>query len=122
MKIGIEAQRIFRTNKHGMDYVVLQEILQLQKTDRKNEYFIFVKPGPDRCVTDSPNMHIIEVKAPSYPIWEQIALPQAAKEMNVDLLHCVALSEPGLALPPPRCSKDTAQMPTHHNRERLRTA
>ena len=26
MKIGIEAQRIFRRNKHGMDYVVLEEI------------------------------------------------------------------------------------------------
>ena len=30
MKIGIEAQRIFRNNKHGMDYVVLKEILHLQ--------------------------------------------------------------------------------------------
>ena len=31
MKIGIEAQRIFRKNKHGMDYVVLQEIRELQQ-------------------------------------------------------------------------------------------
>ena len=29
MRIGIEAQRIFRKNKHGMDYVVLQEIIEL---------------------------------------------------------------------------------------------
>ena len=35
MKIGIEAQRIFRRNKHGMDYVVLEEIKQLQKIDLK---------------------------------------------------------------------------------------
>jgi glycosyltransferase involved in cell wall biosynthesis len=94
MRIGIEAQRIFRTNKHGMDYVVLQEILHLQRIDHKNEYFIFVKPGPDRCVEDSPNMHIIEVKAASYPIWEQIALPRAAHEMNVDLLHCTSNTAP----------------------------
>lgn len=47
MKIGIEAQRIFRKNKHGMDYVVLQEIIELQKMDHRNEYFIFVAPGPD---------------------------------------------------------------------------
>ena len=45
MKIGIEAQRIFRKNKHGMDYVVLQEIKELQKIDTVNEYFIFVKHG-----------------------------------------------------------------------------
>ena len=49
MRIGIEAQRIFRKNKHGMDYVVLQEILELQKTDHENQYFVFVAPGPDRC-------------------------------------------------------------------------
>jgi hypothetical protein len=58
MKIGIEAQRIFRENKHGMDYVVLQEILELQKLDYKNEYFIFVAPGPDRCVEDTHNFLI----------------------------------------------------------------
>ena len=42
MKIGIEAQRIFRKNKHGMDYVVLQEILQLPKIDHKNEYYTYL--------------------------------------------------------------------------------
>ena len=59
MKIGIEAQRIFRNNKHGMDYVVLQEILQLQQMDHQNEYYVFVKPGPDRCVEDSRKVHVI---------------------------------------------------------------
>ena len=45
MRIGIEAQRIFRKNKHGMDYVVLEEIKELQKSDVRNEYFVFVAPG-----------------------------------------------------------------------------
>ncbi|MBR1932452.1 MAG: glycosyltransferase family 4 protein [Prevotella sp.] len=94
MKIGIEAQRIFRNNKHGMDYVVLQEVLQLQELDQQNEYFVFVKPGPDRCVTDSRNVHVIEVKAPSYPYWEQVALPRAARELKVDLLHCTSNTAP----------------------------
>ena len=49
MRIGIEAQRIFRANKHGMDYVVLEEIKELQKSDVRNEYFVFVAPGEDRC-------------------------------------------------------------------------
>jgi len=39
MRIGIEAQRIFRKNKHGMDYVVLEEIRQLQKMDTGDEFF-----------------------------------------------------------------------------------
>ena len=94
MKIGIEAQRIFRNNKHGMDYVVLQEILQLQQMDRQNEYYVFVAPGPDHCVTDSMNLHVIELDCPTYPLWEQYALPKAARETGVELLHCTSNTAP----------------------------
>ena len=94
MKIGIEAQRIFRNKKHGMDYVVLKEILYLQKIDLRNEYYIFVKPGPDRCVEDTYNFHVIEVKCPSYPLWEQWALPRAASSLGVDILHCTSNTAP----------------------------
>jgi len=94
MRIGIEAQRIFRKNKHGMDYVVLQEIIELQKMDLRNEYFVFVAPGPDRCIKDSRNVHIIEVKGSFYPFWEQISLPKAAREAGVELLHCTSNTAP----------------------------
>ena len=40
MKIAIEAQRIYRKEKHGMDYVALEMIRELQKLDSKNEYYI----------------------------------------------------------------------------------
>ena len=94
MRIGIEAQRIFRKNKHGMDYVVLQEILEIQKMDSENEYFIFVKPGEDLCVKSTENVHVIEIACPSYPLWEQWALPQAAKKAKVDILHCTSNTAP----------------------------
>jgi len=94
MRIGIEAQRIFRKNKHGMDYVVLQEILELQKMDHRNEYFVFVAPGPDVCVTDTPNVHVILVPGNFYPLWEQWALPRAAAEARVELLHCTSNTAP----------------------------
>jgi len=94
MRIGIEAQRIFRKNKHGMDYVVLEEIKQLQKLDRKDDFFIFVRPGEDRCLEDTRNIHIIEISTPSYPLWEQWALPRAARYMNVDILHCTSNTAP----------------------------
>ena len=94
MKIGIEAQRIFRNNKHGMDYVVLQEIIELQKMDTRNEYFVFVAPGPDRCLQDSHNVHIIEVPGSFYPTWEQRALPRAASEAGVEMLHCTSNTAP----------------------------
>ena len=94
MIIGIEAQRIFRKNKHSMDYVVLQEIKELQQIDTENEYYVFVKPGEDRCVESTKNVHIIELACPSYPLWEQWALPRAAKKYGVKILHCTSNTAP----------------------------
>ena len=94
MRIGIEAQRIFRKNKHGMDFVVLQEIKELQKIDTKNEYFVFVAPGEDRCLEDTHNVHIMEIGSNIYPIWEQSTLPHAAKELDLDMLHCTSNTAP----------------------------
>lgn len=94
MRIGIEAQRIFRKNKHGMDYVVLQEIKELQKMDTRNKYFVFVAPGEDRCLEDTKNVHIIEIGGNFYPLWEQFTLPKAVKELNLDMLHCTSNTAP----------------------------
>ena len=94
MKIGIEAQRIFRKNKHGMDYVVLQEIKELQQMDTENEYYVFVKPGEDHCVESSRNVHVVELSCPTYPLWEQWALPRAAKKYGVEILHCTSNTAP----------------------------
>lgn len=94
MRIGIEAQRIFRKNKHGMDYVVLQEIKELQKLDTKNEYFVFVAPGEDRCLEDTHNVHIMEIGGSIYPIWEQSTLPHSARELDLDILHCTSNTAP----------------------------
>ena len=94
MRIGIEAQRIFRKNKHGMDYVVLQEIKWLQQIDHANEYYVFVKPGEDRCVESTKNVHVIELNCPTYPLWEQWALPREAKKYGIEILHCTSNTAP----------------------------
>ena len=94
MRIAIEAQRIFRENKHGMDFVALESIRQLQRIDRENEYFILVAPGEDRCLEESERMHIVEVKCPTYPLWEQVALPLAVQRIKPDLLHCTGNTGP----------------------------
>lgn len=94
MKIAIEAQRIFRPNKHGMDFVALETIRELQKIDHENEYFIFVSSGPDHCLNESDNMHIVELRCPSYPLWEQVALPRAVARVRPDLLHCTSNTAP----------------------------
>ena len=95
MKIAIEAQRIFRTKKHGMDLVALEVIKQLQEIDSVNEYFIFVKPDKDSsCLKVSTNFHIVEIPSAPYPIWEQYYLPKAIKKINPDILHCTSNTAP----------------------------
>lgn len=94
MRIGIEAQRIFRKDKHGMDYVVLQEIKEIQKMDSENDYFVFVAPGDDPCLEETQNVHIILINCPTYPLWEQWALPRMARKLKLDLLHCTSNTAP----------------------------
>jgi glycosyltransferase involved in cell wall biosynthesis len=95
MKIGIEAQRIFRTRKHGMDIYALELIRALQKVDKENQYFIFVKPGPDSsCLQPTENFQIVEIKGLTYADWEQIQLPRAARKYQLDLLHCTSNTAP----------------------------
>lgn len=94
MKIAIEAQRIFRPNKHGMDFVALEVIRELQKLDAENEYYILTAPGEDHCLTPTSNFHIVEIKCPSYPLWEQLALPRAIRRIKPDLLHCTSNTAP----------------------------
>ena len=94
MKIAIEAQRIFRTNKHGMDFVALETIRELQKMDLENEYYILVAPGEDHCLEASDNFHIIEINCPTYPLWEQYALPRVIRKIKPDILHCTSNTAP----------------------------
>ena len=94
MKIGIEAQRICRKNKHGMDYVVLQEIRELSRMQTPHEFYVFVKPGDDPCVESTEHVHIIELRCPSYPLWEQWALPRAVHRYGIQLLHCTSNTAP----------------------------
>ncbi|MCK9204096.1 MAG: glycosyltransferase family 4 protein [Bacteroidales bacterium] len=94
MIIGIEGQRLFRGNKHGMDFVALELIKNLQQIDIHNEYYIFIKPGPDKCLQSSGNFHVVELPGPSYPLWEQIILPRAARKYRCDMLHCTSNTGP----------------------------
>jgi glycosyltransferase involved in cell wall biosynthesis len=96
MKIGIEAQRLFRAKKHGMDMVALALIKNLQRIDTVNEYVIFVKPDQDTsCLPAADNFKVVELSSAfGYAGWEQIELPKAAKKEACDLLHCTSNTAP----------------------------
>ena len=95
MTIGIEAQRLFRKTKHGMDIVALELIRNLQQIDKANKYVIFVKAGEDNtCIEESDNFKIVEMKKSPFPFWEQVALPLQAIREKCDILHCTSNTAP----------------------------
>lgn len=95
MRIGIEAQRIFRKKKHGMDMVALELIKALQRSNSIHEFVIFVQADEDEaCLLPSDKVKIVKVKSAPYPIWEQVYLPKAAAKEKVALLHCTSNTAP----------------------------
>ncbi|MCX6306813.1 MAG: glycosyltransferase family 1 protein [Bacteroidetes bacterium] len=95
MRIGIEAQRLFREKKHGMDIFALEFIRSLQKIDQENEYVIFIKPDKDDSVLkETGNFKIARLAGGIYPAWEQYALPEAAKKAGCQILHCTGNTGP----------------------------
>jgi len=95
MRIGIEAQRIFRTKKHGMDVVALELIRNLQEIDTRNEYVIFARTDKDESAIEAtPNFKIDSFSSFTYADWEQIKLNKAVRSKGIELLHCTANTAP----------------------------
>jgi glycosyltransferase involved in cell wall biosynthesis len=95
MRIGIEGQRLFRLEKHGMDIVAIELIKHLQQIDVENQYFIFVKDGDDDdWYSPSRNFHLVRTKKASYHIWEQFILPVEVVRYKIDILHCTSNTAP----------------------------
>ncbi|MCK9321433.1 MAG: glycosyltransferase family 4 protein [Bacteroidales bacterium] len=95
MIIAIEGQRIFRKKKHGMDFVALETIREIQKIDKNNQYYVIVAPGEDKCLEETENFKIVEINSfGGYFGWEQIALAKEIKKIKPDILHCTSNTAP----------------------------
>lgn len=95
MRIGIEAQRIFRSKKAGMDVVTLHLILELQQMNLSHHFFLFVKKDEDSsCIPICENFTLVYVKGYNYAYWEQIELPKIIKEYELDLIHFTSDTAP----------------------------
>jgi glycosyltransferase involved in cell wall biosynthesis len=101
MRIAIEAQRLFRRKKHGMDIMALELIRNLQAIDHENEYVVFINPDEDDTILkETPNFKIVKLDGGFYPFWEQFALPGAARKAGCQLLHCTSNTAPvGAGIP-----------------------
>lgn len=95
MKIGIEVQRLFRKNKFGIETSSLELIRALRNLEPRHEYVIFVKDDIDhRCLPPAENMKIRRVAGSFFADFEQLHLPIAARQEQVDILHCTGNTTP----------------------------
>jgi glycosyltransferase involved in cell wall biosynthesis len=95
MRIGIEAQRLLRKNKYGMDIVALNLLRNITAADPKNEYILFTRNGEDASrLSTLKNIRVVILPALSYADWEQIQLPLAVKREKIDILHCTSSTAP----------------------------
>ena len=95
MKIAIEAQRLFRRKKHGMEIVALEIIKELQKINTEGIFFVIAKNDvDDQCISETENFTIKKINSKFYPYWEQVKLPLCIKKIKPDILHCTANTAP----------------------------
>lgn len=98
MRIGIEAFRIFRKEKHGIDIAAIELIRQLQKVDHVNEYYIFCIDGnDDSLLHETNNFRFVRIPPVPLPVAEQVILPYLCLKHKIDLLHSTGNTAPLIA-------------------------
>lgn len=88
MNIGIEAQRIFRTNPHGMDIFAIKLIAGLCEIPEIQSIVVFVNADSvkEGVLPRHPKLSIV-AKSASYAYWEQWLLPLLVKRYEFDVFH-----------------------------------
>ncbi|NMM47234.1 glycosyltransferase family 4 protein [Marinigracilibium pacificum] len=95
MRIAIEAQRLFRPKKHGMEVVTLELIKAMQELGPSDEIRVFIKDDKDdQCLHNSNNVIIHKTSSHNYPYWEQVLLPKLVGKFKPDILHCTSNTGP----------------------------
>src|ERR1700712_2656810 len=86
--VFIEAQRLFRKHKHGMDVVALELLFRLRKSHPKYNMSVLVKEDVDHCLHKSATLSVKTLRSAFYPLWEQWMLPKWTKKNKESILHC----------------------------------
>lgn len=87
MRIGIDA-RFYGTVGKGLGRYAQKLIENLEKVDKKNQYFIFLlKENFDEFVPKNKNFKKVVADYRWYTISEQINMPKILNQYNLDLVH-----------------------------------
>lgn len=91
----LEAQRLFRSQKHGMDVVALALLRELQSRQFSDiDIRVLIKPDADVCLYSSPGFTVEPLPGGFYPLWEQRSLPTRMNRESNAWLHCTGNTAP----------------------------
>lgn len=94
VRLIIEAQRLFRPRKHGMDVVALELLRRLKQMPTSFKKEVVVKADEDRCLEASEHLGLTVLPAAFYPLWEQRKLPAYTESIPGSVLHCTGNTAP----------------------------
>ena len=99
MRVGIDARFVTRQARRGIGTYSLNLIAELVKLDPMIEYVLYIdRPDVEGILPQARNVRVRRLRMPFYPLWEQLALPLAARLDRLDILHCLGNTAP-LTLP-----------------------
>lgn len=103
MRIGIDAHFVTRLPRRGIGTYSLNLIREMVATRPDIEFYLYIRhPDLESVMPIAPNVCVRQLAAPLDPLWEQVALPLAARRDRVDILHSLGNTGP-LFLPSHIC-------------------
>lgn len=90
----LEAQRLFRPQKHGMDVVALALLRGIKRQTLPINVKVLVKPDTDKCLQSSNGFDVEELPGGFYPLWEQWTLPRRLAQDTGAWLHATGNTAP----------------------------
>lgn len=95
MRIGIDAHFVTRLPRRGIGTYSLNLILEMVATHPDIEFYLYIRHSDfESVIPVRPNVFVRQLNAPLDPLWEQVALPLAARRDRVDILHSLGNTGP----------------------------
>lgn len=95
MRIGIDAHFVTRSPRRGIGTYSLNLIRAMVATRPDIEFYLYIRhPDLEGVLPRVPNVRVRQLAAPLDPLWEQVALPLAARRDRVDILHSLGNTGP----------------------------
>lgn len=95
MRVGIDARFVTSLPRRGIGTYSLNLIREIVGAYPTIDFFLYARHQDLEAVLPmAPNVYVRQLPVPFYPLWEQVALPLAAYQDRLDILHCLGNTGP----------------------------